>query len=149
MAREVAWACPRLHLSILRLKAHSVTTQSWLSAFISPVGASQVQWELPGSACWGLAGPTPQQRLQQCPHCHMLSGCSLHTAPLGWGTWKLFQRCEMDAVPKRVAVTDQLLRKPLEQLIQVFAGFDFAITASNFHSCLLKLNLHQSCRLSY
>lgn len=41
--------------------------------------------------------------------------------------------CVLKSSLERAAVTDQLLRKLLEQLLQIFAGFDFTVTASAFY----------------
>lgn len=56
MAGEVTWACFHLHLSILRLKAQSLITQSCPSAPTSPVGAVQ--------PCSGSSAALLEEQLQ-------------------------------------------------------------------------------------
>lgn len=87
-----------LTFAFVYFKTESTQSYHWVLAFCfhlpsgsPPTCSAALQWELPGSVCWGLAGPT----LQIPVRCHVLLGCTLHIAPLGWGTWKLFQGCEM------------------------------------------------------
>lgn len=127
------------HHSVLAFCFHLTSTDP-------PKCSAALQWELPGSAC---AGPSLHPHPQVAVHCcSSTSSSRVRTAMCCWdagwiqlpqdgelgscsrdGKWT----CVLISSLERAAVTDQLLRKPLEQLLQIFAGFDFTVTASAFH----------------
>lgn len=166
MAGEVAWACLHLHLSILRLKTHSLSAQSWLSAFISPVqalpgavqpcsGSSQAvpvrgpRWtHTPRSLCTAAAAPPAVMLGLLCA-----VGMQFGYSPLRMGE---LGSCSRDVKPTCSQILSReggCYRSAAEETAGTtpsnICRFWFYCHSFCLLCCLLKVNLHRSCRLSY